>query len=159
MFGSKKMVLIGVFWLAVVCTTQAQESSASQPLGTVASNAVTMLPAPYVGAVPASSAPPSGKGLIIAGWVAFGIGILNAAQVPFCYVDDDFWGSKRRCVGISAGVAAAAIGLSVPMLVSGYRRRSEHRRWHDHHGLGALLSDLRIVVHPHRSALSYVRSF
>jgi hypothetical protein len=82
--------------------------------------------------------PGSGRGQILAGWIATGIGLAGVAQAPLCRFNDyDRLGGLRRCrnVGIVFGVLGLSLG--VPWLVFGYQKRRAQRAWKQRHGLTA----------------------
>jgi hypothetical protein len=83
--------------------------------------------------------PGSGRGQILAGWIASGIGVAGVAQAPLCRFNDfDRGRGLRRCrnVGIVFGVLGLSLG--VPWLVFGYQKRRAQRQWKQRHGLTAL---------------------
>lgn len=83
--------------------------------------------------------PGSGRGQIIAGWVATGIGLAGIAQVPICRYDEfDDARELRRCrrVGLAFGIIGLAAGI--PWLVFGYQKRAAQREWKKRHGLAML---------------------
>lgn len=83
--------------------------------------------------------PGSGRGQIIAGWIASGAGLAGAVQAPLCKFNgfDQGRGLKRcRNLGIAVGVIGLAFGI--PWLVFGYQHQAEQRAWKKRHGLASL---------------------
>jgi hypothetical protein len=96
--------------------------------------------APHLAFADASDPNPgSGRGQILAGWIATGVGIAGVAQSPLCKFEHFDRGRElRRCrnVGLTFGVLGLALGI--PWLVFGYQRRAAQKAWKKRHGLAQM---------------------
>jgi hypothetical protein len=83
--------------------------------------------------------PGTGRGQIIAGWVATGVGLAGIAQASTCRFNGfDQEAALKRCRNLGIGVGALGLAIGVPWLVFGYRKRAALRAWKQRHGLSAL---------------------
>ncbi|MET0286774.1 MAG: hypothetical protein ABW352_19995 [Polyangiales bacterium] len=83
--------------------------------------------------------PGSGRGQILAGWIATGVGVAGVVQAPLCERDDFDLGRRvRRCRNLGIVFGALGLSLGIPWLVFGYQRRSAQRAWKQRHGLTQL---------------------
>jgi hypothetical protein len=101
-----------------------------------------------------SPRPSSGTGLIVAGSIIFGIGVLNLAFTPLCYVlfDDESYTVSRNvvsrdiCVLSSLAFGGVMVAVGVPLLIVGFNKRSNYNKWRRKNRILAGF-DLRIDDH------------
>lgn len=58
--------------------------------------------------------PSTGTGLIVAGWIATGLGVLNLATLPICFADFYPENAENLCVIGSATIGGVGLALGVP---------------------------------------------
>jgi hypothetical protein len=87
--------------------------------------------------------PGSGWTLRLLGWIGSGIGLAGVAQAPLCHMEDVTEpGDKRRCRNSSIAMGSIGLGLGVPLLIFGYRKRRAQRAWKQRHALSELVTPL-----------------
>jgi hypothetical protein len=82
--------------------------------------------------------PSTGVGMIVAGWILGGIGVLNLATLPLCYADFYPSNAEDLCVALSAVIGGLGLGIGIPLLIVGYNNRSDYKDWQRRHGQAAL---------------------
>lgn len=87
----------------------------------------------------AEDAPPSrGVGLLVAGGIFTGIGVLNLATAPICKTD--LIGNRDTqdaCLIASLVLGGTFIAVGVPMLVVGGVKRGKFKKWQADHPMAA----------------------
>jgi hypothetical protein len=104
---------------------------------------------------PSDPQPSTGTGLIVAGWIATGLGLLNLATLPVCYAD--FYPSEAQdtCVTLSAVLAGVGISLGVPFLIIGYNKRADYKAWKKRNGLTRHLLRTQLAFRDDSTLLLY----
>ena len=117
------------------------------------------------GAARAQSAPPSdpqpstGTGLVVAGWIATGIGVLNLATLPICFADFYPEESENLCVIGSATLGGVGLALGIPFLIVGYNNKADYREWKARNGVAYHLQNTHVTVANDGVGLSYRAAF
>jgi len=125
---------------------------------------LTLLPA-TAWSQSAPSAPPSdpqpstGTGLVVAGWIATGIGVLNLATLPICFADFYPEESEDLCVGASAVIGGVGLALGVPFLIVGYNNKADYREWQARNGIAYHLQNTHVTIANDGVGLSYRAAF
>lgn len=79
---------------------------------------------------PGTERPPTGLGGVVAGSVLTGLGVLNLAYTPLCFMDGgDFGLGAETCMGIQLGAGGLFVAVGVPVLIAGGVRRSRYKEW------------------------------
>lgn len=99
--------------------------------------------------------PSSGMGLIIAGWIATGLGLLNLATLPICYADFYPNNAESTCVIASAVIGGVGLTLGVPFLIVGYNDRADYKEWKKRNGFTAHLRRTHLAFHGDSALLVY----
>jgi hypothetical protein len=99
--------------------------------------------------------PSTGTGLIVAGWIAVGVGLLNLATLPICFADFYPSESKDLCVGMSAAIAGVGVAVGVPLLIIGYNQRADYKEWKQRRGLTHHLRRLRLSLRDDAALIVY----
>jgi hypothetical protein len=74
--------------------------------------------------------PSKGTGLLIAGGVVTGVGLLFFVNAAVCQTNRDQSEREQNvCTAITASIGAVAVAIGVPMLVIGAIRRSAFQEW------------------------------
>jgi hypothetical protein len=91
---------------------------------------------------PPEKRPSSGMGLVIAGAVLTGVGVLNLATSPLCKNDDLIANKKLQdtCFAAALVFGGVAVAVGVPLLIVGLSKHSTYEEWKKAHpgmaGLG-----------------------
>jgi hypothetical protein len=126
--------------LALLLTLGIALNASAQGLAPGPRNAEEEDAAPELAFAAASDPNPgSGRGQIIAGWIATGVGVAGVAQASLCKFNEVDRGSElRRCRNLGIVFGAIGLTLGIPWLVFGYHKRRAQRAWKQRHGLTAL---------------------
>jgi len=109
---------------------------------------------------PASDPQPStGNGLVVAGWIATGLGVLNLATLPICFADFYPEESEDLCVGASAVIGGVGLALGVPFLIVGYNQKADYREWRARNGIAYHLMNTQVTLASDGASLRYSASF
>jgi hypothetical protein len=73
--------------------------------------------------------PSTGNGLLIAGAVVSGVGLIFFGSSAICQADDRADVDQNTCTAIQASIGAVALAAGVPMLVIGVIRRLRFQEW------------------------------
>lgn len=84
---------------------------------------------------PSDPQPSTGTGLIIAGWIATGIGLLNFALLPVCSADFYPSDAEDSCIALSAVFGGVGLSLGIPFLIIGYNNRADFKEWKERNRL------------------------
>jgi hypothetical protein len=103
--------------------------------------------------------PSTGTGLIVAGWIATGIGVLNLATLPICFADFYPEDSENLCVIGSATLGGVGLALGVPFLIVGYNNKADYREWQARRGMAYHLMNTQVTLASDGAALSYRAEF
>lgn len=122
---------------------------------------LTLLPgAAWAQTAPSDDPQPStGNGLIVAGWIATGLGVLNLATLPICFADFYPEDAEDLCVIGSAAIGGVGLALGVPFLIVGYNNKADYREWQARKGLAYHLQNTRVTVADDGVGLSYRAAF
>jgi hypothetical protein len=103
--------------------------------------------------------PSSGVGLIIGGWITTGVGALNFATLPVCSAD--FYPRENRdaCVGFTVALGVAGVVIGLPMLIVGYNKRSEYKKWSSRHAVLDHVLHTQVAIQNDSALLTYRGSF
>jgi hypothetical protein len=94
--------------------------------------ATTVASMPFFAATTvASEEPPSGQGSIITGWVFAVFGVAHIATIPACYTlrKPEYLSLKSGCIGLSATLAVASLGVGLPVMLLGYTKEAKRKKW------------------------------
>jgi hypothetical protein len=120
---------------------------------------LVLLAAPESAKAQEEPPPPTGTAQIVVGWIGTGVGAFNFATVPVCYADFYPEQSKDLCVELSIGIGAVGLGVGIPMLIVGYSRRAEYKRWKADHPALNELTKLRVSAVQGGGVLGYRTEF
>ena len=138
---------------AVAQTTPPETSIAQAPPAPATTNKDIVAPPPAV-AQPKPEPPSRGIGLIIAGSVMTGLGVLNLASTAVCktdfYVDLVDQDGADLCFVVSLAVGGGLSLIGIPLLITGLVQRSNYRAWKEQHAL-----DINVDVANRRLALAF----
>jgi hypothetical protein len=102
--------------------------------------------------------PSSGTGLVIAGAVVGGVGVVNLATSPLCKVDDLIrdkdW--QDTCLAAALIFGGVLVSVGVPLLIVGLNKRSTYLEWKERHPVAA---GFGLAPAPSGAALTYQYSF
>ena len=73
--------------------------------------------------------PPTGIGGVVAGSVLTGLGVLNLAYTPMCFVGGDFGLGAEGCMAAQLIGGGLFVLAGVPTLIAGGLRRKRYKRW------------------------------
>lgn len=103
---------------------------------------------------PAPPPPSSGVGLIVAGSILLGVGVVNLATAGLCKTDLIERDLQNPCLYASLAVGVSFSGAGIPLLVVGASRRRAYREWQRAHPVMAgLLEGVRLSTAPGRAEL------
>lgn len=122
---------------------------------------LTLLPAAaWAQSAPADDPRPStGTGLIVAGWIATGVGVLNLVTLPICFADFYPEESENLCVIGSATLGGLGLALGVPFLIAGYNNKSDYREWKARNGVAYHLMNTQVTLASDGAGVSYRAAF
>jgi hypothetical protein len=105
--------------------------------------------------------PSSGTGLIVAGSILLGIGVLNLITAPICTVDDVIRDpdTQDACLYASLIVGGAFVAVGTPLLVVGIKKRRAYKEWRMRHPVMAALTQIRLRVGKRGSGLFWRAEF
>jgi hypothetical protein len=122
---------------------------------------LTLLPsAAWAQSAPANDPQPStGTGLVVVGWIATGLGVLNLATLPICFADFYPEDAETLCVIGSATIGGVGLALGVPFLIVGYSQKADYREWKARNGMAYHLQNTYVTVASDGVGLSYSAAF
>jgi hypothetical protein len=149
--------MLRAFVTALALTLSWSERSSAQAEPAPAAPAATVEhsfapPPPARGQDPNDPRPSSGVGLVVAGWIATGVGLLNFAVLPLCSADFYPPDQEDFCVGVQVGVGSVGLLVGIPLLIIGYNQRADYKAWKTrnygaaHDGLGLSLQSDRFLL-------------
>lgn len=146
----KSLVLAAAFVLSSSVSAYAQEAPPAPP-------AQPAQPAPSMQTVNEPK-PSSGTGLIIAGSVVGGVGVLNLATSPLCKVDDLIRDKKLQdtCFAAALVFGGVLVSVGIPLLIVGLNKRSTYLEWKERHPVA---SGFGLAPAPSGMAMTWRASF
>jgi hypothetical protein len=145
------MPRLTIAFLVLVCALFSASPAAAERA------APSLLPALKL-SVPALTSDPrpsTGTGLIVAGWILTGIGVLNLAFIPACSADFYPPEAEDTCVAASAVLGGIGVALGVPFLIIGYNQRSDYKDWRERNSTLRHLMNARLAFRDDSALLLY----
>ena len=101
--------------------------------------------------------------MIIPGWILLGAGLANGLAIPLCYTDvyRQVYGPEAQdiCAGVYTAIAVGSLGVGIPLLIVGYKRRTTHKEWEQRHPTLGYLVRTQVALQNNSAIIVYRGTF